>query len=256
MATDAVGRQVVQQPNNALFGTTAVSVTTTAVSTSSTAAANGQCVVVTVGNIAATAQFAANASVRVRNTTTAITTGWQSAGLLFVGQIATLYFNLPVTNGDTVVVDIIAPATITATKTTIAAVLSPLTIPTPLRPDGRSLPLGSQVFYAAQEAAGTPSLVGTPGAGFRILMGASFLFGGSATTGPLTVTLSATINGTAGVVNVVQSPTASIGPPSVVAPPAGVLCDPNTAVTANISAFTGGVQVYDWCMVFYDIVPL
>jgi hypothetical protein len=222
-----------------LFGTTAVSVTTTAVSTSSTASIAGECVVVTVGNIAATAQFAANASVRVRNTTSGITTGWQSCGLLFVGQIATLYHNIPVANGDTVVVDIIAPATITASKTTIAAVLTTTASSVVLRSDGRSLPLSSQVVAQAV-ASGTVTLVAAPPAGFRILAGAfDSAVNGSAGIG----TFNVTINGVAVSFYTGLSSSDNIGA-------AGLLLDPATTITISFITGTLGAEA------FYDIVPL
>ena len=242
LLVDTTGRLMTQRPNNALFGTTAISVTTTAHSISSTAAANGACVVVTVGNIAASAQFAGNVSVRVRNTTTGVHTGWQSAGLLFVGQEATQYHNLPVTGGDTVVVDTIAPTTITASKTTIAAVLSPLTTPSTMRSDGRGMPLGSQAVQAnPTNAIQTP--IGAPGAGFRILVATMQLNPQGSVLGQI----QGTVNGSA--VPLTGAAQASL---FVVIPATqGILLDPNTAVTVQ-SFSTSQVNAF----ITYDIVPL
>jgi hypothetical protein len=227
-----------------LFGTTAVSVTTTAVSTSSTATMAGECVVVTVGNIAASAQFAANASVRVRNTTSGITTGWQSCGLLFVGQIAAQYHDIPVANGDTVVVDIIAPATITAAKTTIAAVLTTTAMHPRLRSDGRGMPLLSQVVGAT----GAVTLVSAPVTGFRVLVGYVTVAGLSSTTG--TPNVSITLNGSAGTVIAIQGSGAIASSDSWEVE--GLLCDPATAVVGSLGG--GATGLYQ--VVMYDIVPL
>jgi hypothetical protein len=226
-----------------LFGTTAVSVTTTAVSTSSTATMAGECVIVTVGNID-TGPFAANASVRVRNTTNKITTGWQSCGLLAPTQVATQYHDIPVASGDTVVVDIIAPATLTAAKTTIAAVLTTTAMHPLLRSDGRGMPLGAQVAAYASASVGGVTMVPSVGAGFMILVQAMTLLGQASTAnGELYFD-----NGS--IQTILLQVTGDSA--SSLSPPGGILSLPNSYLTGY--NFTN--TVYSSGQVFYDIVPV
>lgn len=234
---DTAGRPLIQQPNNVLLATANQSLTTTTTSTSETASATGRCVVVTVENID-TSQMAHTCSVRVRDTTNGIVTGWQTVGMLFNGEYGTLYFNLPVTNGDTVVIDTVASGTLTASKTAVTAVLSPLEIATQLTPNGRGLPVGSNVISSVFNSAA--NLVAAPASGFRIML-KELLVAGATTSADAFP--SATVNGNASTyINGCVGESFSFFQ-------GALLCDPATAIA---NGWSGGTVV---CSGLYDIVP-
>ena len=238
LATDTSGRLQIQQPNNVLLATTAVSVTSTVTSESETATVNGQCVVVTISCVTAKT-MAYPVAVRVRDTSNGIITGWQLSPIQLAGGSGTvLYFNLPVTNGDTVVIDLIAQGTVGSASTNVAAVLSPLAIPTHLRPDGRSMPLATQGAYT--NSTSNTTLVGAV-SGWRALVATMTL---SEAAGLLLIEV--TMAGS--VVGVFE--TAGDTAAFATLPAAGLLCDTDTAVSYLVSAPTnplGGVT--------YDLVP-
>ena len=173
LKTDTSGRLYIQEPNNVLLATTAVSVTSTVTSESETAGVNGQCVVVSVSCVTAKT-MAYPVAVRVRDTTNGIITGWQICPIQVAGGSASqLYFNLPVTNGDTVVIDLIAQGTVGSGSTNVTAVLSPLAVPTALRSDGRSLPLNTQGIQNTAGSGGTTLVAAV--ANWRPLVGMAFI---------------------------------------------------------------------------------
>lgn len=233
--------------NSVLLATSAESITATTTSLSETALTNGRCVVVTIKNID-TGQMAANCCVQVRNTTNGMTVPWQSAGRLWNGAFAILYFNMPVSVGDTVVIDLASSASLTASKTDVAAMLSPLEVATLLRPDGRGMPVASSAQPVTNyNNSLTPlSMVSAPGSGFRILLGPTINLEGQTSTS--NGTLIGTINGTANVPLTQQYGLNA----NVVTVPCGILLDPNTAVL--LQQVTNAVYVQTTFT--YDLVPI
>jgi hypothetical protein len=182
-------------------------------------------------------------AVRVRDTSNGITTAWQLCPVQVAGGNACqLYFNLPVTNGDTVDIDLIAQGTVGSGATNVAVVLSPFSIPTALRPDGRSLPLISQ-YVDVNATAPTTATVVSAVAGWRVL--AAFIY------------IAAVASGSCSLAGVLNGATAYLGFVTgaswvqVPLPPAGILLDANTAVSYTPPGSGTGGSVFG-----YDLVPI
>ena len=247
VATDSSGRPVIVHPNNALLATTAESITSTVTTLSETASMNGMCVVVTISCVAAKT-MAYPVAVRIRDTTNGITTNWQLSPIQIAGGAGCqLYFNLPVTNGDTVDIDIIAQGTVGAVSTNVAAVLSPLSIPTNLRPDGRSLPLSTETAFVG--ATSTAATLVPATAGWRALIGTGevsvIATGGVGTLAGLYITIFGTSNPV-----ILLTMDSAAGDSVNQSWPTGLLGDPDTAVVSG-SAATGTQYV----LATYDLVP-
>ena len=245
LSTDASGRLFIQEPNNVLLATTAESITSTVTSLSETAGVTGRCVVVTIKNID-TSQMPYTCSVRVRNTTNGITGNWQSVGLLQAAAYGTLYFNLPVTNGDTVVIDVIAPGSLVASKTDVTVVLVPLEIATLLRPDGRGMPLGAYVKESSVTSADVTAQAAVTG--WQILVSSLII----AIVGTQAATIgydTLTINGTSTPFALISGAVA--GTLNAVYPQ-GLLGDPTTALTFKSG---GAVSYTSYNVAVYDLVP-
>jgi len=244
LATDSSGRLITQQPNNILLATTAISVTATVTTQSTTAAVDGQCVVVSVSCVTAKT-MAFPVAVRVRDTTNGITTAWQLSPIQIAGGSATqLYFNLPVTNGDTVDLDFIAQGAVGASSTDVTAVLSPLSIPTRLRPDGRSLPLNTA--WGGVNAGTTAATLAAAVTGWRCLLGqaSAYIYGLAVNGG----NISTTLNG--GTIYLLQD-ASSAYQSTALTWETGLLIDPDVAVVGNGSSAGGNISFE----LLYDMVP-
>jgi hypothetical protein len=258
--TDTLGNLSVVNPlSQLLAANTNVTPSSTVSSESGTAGVSGACVAVTVAcTLGSTSQNPDNVIVRVRDTTTGIIGPWQSAGLLWGTQSSTLYFNIPVFKGDTVVIDIIAPAgSFTAAKNNFSAVILGEPVPVELRSDGRGLPIGSQVVSIEISASAGGTILAAPAAGFRFLLSSIAMTGAAVTAGTEDFQARATVNGTVTpLLNAASTGTSvsTISPAASLTSPSGILCDPATAITSNA---TGGSDVTDpWFTVVYDIVPI
>lgn len=254
ITTDTLGNvSVITTMSQLLAANTNVTPSTSVSSESATAGVSGACVAVTVAcTLGSTSQNPGNIVVRVRDTTTGIIGPWQSVGLLWGTQSTTLFFNIPIFKGDTVVIDIIAPAgSFTAAKNNFSAVVLGEPVAAELRPDGRGLPLGTQI---AEYNIANATVITAPAAGFRLLI-ASVVTPGQYSTSAATIgNLTGTINGTASVL--ASSASGGANAVTQVAPlvwPQGILLDPATALSSvEASAATNGYTG----VVLYDIVPI
>lgn len=250
---DTSGRPVVQEPNNNLLAPTTESITTTVTSITETAAAHGRCVVVTLKNANASTAWAFVPCVRIRNTTNGMSTNWQTAGFVSATNYAQLYFNVPVTNGDSVVIDIIAPGTVGASAVSVAAVLSPLEMGSvPLRADGRSYPVGS--YAVSWDGAGNNGTrISAPGVGWKILVHSVTPPSEFNNASSHAYALQATLNGATINLCPVVAPAANVvGTAWAFLPVGGILLDANTAVSVGTSTgTTNGLAG----LIFYDVVP-
>jgi hypothetical protein len=246
--TDTGGRLVTTSTPSALQATAAESITSTVTSLSNTAGISGQCVAVTIKNID-TGQMAYNCSVRVRDTTNGMTGNWQSCGLLWNTAYATLFFNMPIVKGDTVIIDVIAPGSLTASKTDVTGYILLNATPTDLRPDGRGLPLHSQMVLVGYGAGAAQAFISAPPSGFRILLCGTGLNNQVATVAAA-AQMNVTVNGSTSELPLTYD-SGQAGANAATVWPAGFLCDPATAVTVGVG--TGGTAV---ASATYDIVPI
>ena len=255
LRTDTSGRILVQQPDQVLQATVAVTPAATAVTKTNTATVNGLGVAVTIANID-TAQYTANVSVKVVNATTGVYAHWQSCGLLWNGSDVTLFFNLPIAISDSIVISVISPATQTTNKTNVTAVVTALPMAVNLRPDGRSMPLLSQQsrgFANPATANSLITLIAAPAAGFRILLGGAILSAVGSASGPSLPRLGGTLNGASSdVMSLFLPGSSSVEQSDVLAFPQGILFDPATLV--YYAADITGTSVV--VVALYDVVPL
>jgi hypothetical protein len=245
---DTTGRLVVQQPPVQALAATAKTITNVVTTVALSPTLDGQCVAVTLeNNLGALWPF--NVCVRVRSS--GITTSYQNAGILFTATSVTLFFNVPVVNGGTVDVDIIAPGSIGANGVNVSAAVMPSPVPNELRADNRSLPLGAQT--ATLQFGGAATLIAAAPASWRILLAALFLTGGN-TTAQATATIVTTVNGSTGNLLVQQATNTQNQNPSVSPiPPGGLMLDTATAVTVT---WSGTSPIQDpFASAIYDLVP-
>ena len=252
LLTDSSGRVLIQQPDQVLQATVAVTPAATAVTKTNTATVNGLGVAVTIAN-SDTSPYTANVSVKVVNATTGVHSHWQSCGLLWNGSDATLFFNLPIAISDSIVVSITSPSTQTASKTNLTAIVTALPMAVSLRSDGRGMPLSSQ-FVENQFSTSGGTLISAPASGFRLLISSALIIPGSGSIVPTTF-VSGTVNGSA--VNLIAgvSPANSIGPPvTLPAPGGGVLLDPATSLQVPAFSLTSPT-LFPYAFASYDVVP-
>ena len=244
LLTDTSGRILIQQPDQVLQATVAVTPAATAVTKTNTATVNGLGVAVTIANTD-TAPYTANVCVKVVNSTSGMEAHWQSCGLVSNGSSVTLYFNLPVAIGDSIVVSIISPSTQASTKTNLTAVVTALPMAVNLRPDGRGAPLGSQFGFYGNNGSGVATTIqAAVGASWRILVKwATILSQGATGNGEIYL-----YDGTTQWVIVQATGAAGFS----LAPPDGILSLPNASITGY--NFTN--TVYSSGQIMYDIVPL
>ena len=238
----------VQEDNATLFSSVPVAgQSTTTITTTAVAPVTANCVAVTVlGTQASTLQFGANLCVRVR-LVNGIVGPWQSCGLLWGAQTATLFFNLPVMAGQVVSVDCLAPAAVSQNFNISAALLAEA-VTVQLRPDGRGLPLNTNI--AQNVGTSATNVLSASAAGFRYLVGWSLVHAAGASTAGVP---QGTLNGGAVIVGAYATTgVAGTGdlPDVFWQPPGGLLLDPATAIANGWSAGTIVTNVG------YDIVPI
>jgi hypothetical protein len=238
--------------NSVLLAPTAETITSTVTSLSATALTSGQCVVVTLDNNLGSV-WPTNVCIRVRDTTNGISTAWQNAGVLYTAGNAQLYFNLPVTNGDTVVIDVISISSIGSNGVKVAAVLSPLAIPTNLRADGRSKPLGSSAV--GQTYSDTTQTMVAATAGWRQLVLQATILGGRQTNLAQTAVYGIVNGAAAFLVNVTSVGTTAMPGWQGLSYDNGVLMDDNAAITYYWNGSTVGLTDDGNASVLFDWVP-
>ena len=247
-ALNGYGVLRVQEDNAFLLQSAPAAQSTTVLTQSAVSTVTGNCVAVSVTSLAAAAtQFGGNLCVRIR-LANGMVGPWQSCGLLFGGQSATLYFNLPVMAGSTVAIDTVSPATLNASFALYAAVMPEAVAPL-LRSDGRSLPQFSLQAAGTQVGNGTSTLVSNTNSALRILVASAQASTYAAAAGGACAVNGVVDGASANLTNV---PSGVVAPGPIIVPPQGILIDPGQSVTMQVS---GGVAADVLCNLFYDIVP-
>jgi hypothetical protein len=250
--TQSTSPWVVAQNNNQLLAPTAETISTSVTTLTETAGANGQCVIVTLtNNLAPSSIWPTSVSVRVRDTTLGVITSYQTAPPLQNGSTCQLYFNLPVTSGDTVDIDLISSAAIGANGVKVSAILSPSPMFVALRVDGRSKPLGC---LSVRSAATSTTTLQAAISGWSVLLRSATIF----LEGTGTVVAQARIQGTLGsnatspLITGIGSVAATDSAASVAQEwDQGILFDPDTLVESFFTSSPTSAMFE----IHYDLVP-
>lgn len=243
LSTDTGGRLNVRQPNQILLATTAESLTATVTSVTKTATVDAQGCIVTM-EWTDTAKTGFPSACRLRNTTSGVWTEWQPVGILQpTTGYATLYFTLPVANGDTVVIDLIATGTLTASKMNVTAELVP-----------QAPGFGDWSLTAYQSLYLAPSTVlqnlQAAVSGWSAVVVSAFFTVNAGAGGPCQGSINGTYNGNTTVLAAAAAPTSGTATAAQNFPGHGIRLDPNAAVTVQTASTpTTGYSNLVWAMV-------